>query len=101
KRELTAALSDTRQPLTQAQREGVAALLVWMETDLAMLRLRLKPPNSQITLDGEPALATELVLEPGAHQLRVTSEGHEAQSRELELSAGEDRTLEIALLALA
>ncbi|HKP58464.1 MAG TPA: PEGA domain-containing protein [Polyangiales bacterium] len=100
KQELTAALSDTRQPLTQAQRESVAALLAWMETDLATLRLRLKPSNSQITLDGEPALATEFVLEPGAHQLRVTSEGYEAESRALELSAGEDRTLDIALLAL-
>ena len=101
KQELTAALSDARQPLTQAQREGVAALLAWMETDLATLRLRLKPSNSQITLDGEPARATELVLEPGAHQLRVTSEGYEAQARELELNAGEDRTLDIALVALA
>lgn len=100
RQELTAALSDTRQPLTQAQRESVAALLVWMETDLATLRLRLKPSNSQITLDGEPALATELVLEPGVHQLHVTSEGYEAESRELELGAGEDRTLDIALLAL-
>lgn len=101
KQELTAALSDTRQPLTPVQREGIAKLLAWMETDLATLRLRLKPSNSQISLDGEPARATDLVLEPGAHQLRVTSQGYEPETRELELDAGEDRTLSIALVALA
>jgi hypothetical protein len=99
KRELTAALSDTRQPLTPAQREGVAKLLSWMQTDLATLRLRLQPANSQITLDDEPVLATELVVEPGKHSVRAAAEGHEPQTREFELVAGEERTLDVTLVA--
>jgi hypothetical protein len=101
RQELTAALSDTRQPLTPAQREGVAKLLSWMQTDLATLRLSLRPANSQITLDDEPVLASELVMEPGKHSVRAAAEGHEPQTREFELIAGEQRTLDITLMARA
>jgi len=99
KQELTAALTDTRQPLTPAQREGVAKLLSWMQSDLATLRLHLRPANSQITLDGESVRAAELVVEPGKHSVRVTSEGHEPQAREVEILAGEERTLDMTLVA--
>ncbi|HET6333524.1 MAG TPA: hypothetical protein VFG30_09945, partial [Polyangiales bacterium] len=40
KRELTEALTETKQPLTANQREGVKELLSWMQLNLGTLQLR-------------------------------------------------------------
>jgi hypothetical protein len=99
RRELKAALTDTRQPLTADQREGVTKLLSWMQSQLGTVHLQLRPTYARLTIGEEQLVATELVLEPGAHQLRVSSDGFEPQERTLQVAAGEEQTLTITLAA--
>jgi hypothetical protein len=68
-------------------------------------RLTLRPASGApraltITRDGggtldAGTLATPLALDPGTHRLRVTAPGHEAQSYEVKLAAGERRELAV------
>lgn len=97
KRELTAALRESKQPLTANQRDGVTELLSWMKLNLGTLELRLQPAKARVMLDDEPVAGTELVLKPGAHRVFVNADGFNSQEREVEIAAGQEKTLEVAL----
>jgi tetratricopeptide (TPR) repeat protein len=62
------------------------------------------PINADVLLDGEPlADQTPLLLralEPGIHELEIRKEGYRTELREIELAAGEIRSLEIDLSSL-
>jgi hypothetical protein len=98
RRELTAALVEPKQPLTGAQRAGVTQLLSWMQAHLGALQLRVQPDNAEVTVDGEPLSERVLVAAPGAHRIRVSSDGYTAQERAVQLTAGQEDALEISLL---
>jgi len=95
--ELEAARSDTRQPLTAAQRDELNQMLTWMQHALATVQLRVEPAHAQVLVDGEPTSAAQLVLEPGSHTFRVTADGYEAVDHAMELAAAENRSLELVL----
>jgi hypothetical protein len=97
KRELTEALRESKQPLTANQRDGVTELLSWMQLNLGTLHLRLQPAKAHVLLDDEPIAGTELLMNPGAHRVFVSSDGFTSQEHELEIAAGQDKTLEVAL----
>ncbi len=97
KRDLEAALQDTRQPLTTAQRDEVTGLLSWMETHLGTLRVERHPTNARIALDGEPVSGHEVIVEPGSHRLAVTADGFERHEQSIQLHAGEQRKVDVVL----
>jgi hypothetical protein len=101
KLELRAALTDPRQPLTDAQRDEVSRLMGWMQSSLGTVRIRVEPRASRVELDGEPTTYTELTLTPGVHRVRVSLEGYEATERTVDVSAAHEETVELTLSAIA
>lgn len=97
KRELTEALREPQNPLTANQREGVVELLTWMKVNLGTLQLQLEPLDAAVELDGKPVEETQLVLKPGAHHVRVSFDGYEAEQHTLQVAAGQDYTLRVTL----
>ena len=97
KRELTEALSESKQPLTLNQREGVKELLSWMQLNLGTLRLQLQPANAHVLLDDQPTDERELVLKPGTHRVHVSADNFVSQAHTIEIAAGKDDTLELTL----
>jgi tetratricopeptide (TPR) repeat protein len=97
KRELKEALRESKQPLTANQRDGVTELLSWMQLNLGTLQLRLQPAKARVMLDDEPVTGSELVLKPGAHRVFVNADGFASQEHEVEIAAGQEKTLEVAL----
>ena len=99
KHELAAALSDPRQPLTEAQRDEVSKLMDWMQSSLGTLRLRITPREARVSVDDDWTTSTELTLPPGAHRVQVSLDGHRTLQRTVEIAAAREETLEIALKA--
>jgi hypothetical protein len=97
KRELTEALRESKQPLTANQRDGVTELLSWMQLNLGTLQLRLQPAKARVMLDDAPVAGTELVLNPGAHRVFVSADGFTSEERDVEIAAGQEKTLEVEL----
>lgn len=97
KRELTAALEDTRQPLTESQREGVTELLSWMSANLGTLRLDVQPAGARVAVDDDVAAEAEFVLSPGPHRLHTSADGFDANDQTINVTAGKDHKLSIVL----
>jgi hypothetical protein len=97
KRELTQALSETKQPLTLNQREGVRELLTWMQLNLGTLRLQLQPAHAHVLLDDQPVDERELVLKPGTHRVHVSADNFVSQAHTVEIAAGKEETLALTL----
>lgn len=95
--ELEAALADSRRPLSRTQQRELTQLLDWMRTSLARLRLDLSPASATALVDGRPAHAGELLLDPGEHELRVQAEGYESDSRRVSLRLGQTESLHVRL----
>jgi len=95
--ELEAALADTRQPLTEAQRDEVTQMLTWMGSTLGTVRIATEPSTARILIDGLAA-AGRCMLEPGPHELRVEAEGYEASEHRFDVTAGQERSFEVTLL---
>lgn len=96
---LTQALSTTANPLTRKQREEVQRTLQKAERLVSKLRLRLHPPEARVTVDGSPIEldAEETLLDPGAHELAISAPAHRLQTHRVQMRAGEQVELEIAL----
>jgi hypothetical protein len=101
KHELTEALRDQKQPLTANQRDGVKELLSWMQLNLGTLQLRLQPADAYVTLDDEPVEEAELVLKPGGHRISARLDGFATQAHEVDIGAGQTKTLDVTLLPSA
>ena len=68
----------------------------------ATVNVTSRPPGAMVTVDGSYVGQTplEIALEPGPdHLLELSKTGHEPESRELTLSAGDRRQLEVELAA--
>ena len=98
--ELEAALADTRQPLTEAQRTEVTQMLAWMGSTLGTVRVATEPRDAHILIDGQLVEAVSL-LEPGAHELKVEADGYESGRQPFDVAAGQERSLEVKLTRLS
>lgn len=97
---LTAALADTRQPLTAAQRKECEELLARTETFVAAYDLKLSPANLDLTVDGAPPVYDEagrLLLGFGEHTLKGSAEGFESGSVTIAVQGGEKAAAELTL----
>ncbi len=86
-------------PLTAAAAALLVAVLLWGRR-AATLEVGSYPP-AQVAVDGEERGETPLRLElpPGKHTLVLRTGGFSPQSREIELDAGQRRTLDLVLIA--
>jgi hypothetical protein len=87
-RELSAALTDPREPISSEQREEVKALLDWMHSKLASMQLERTPRNAEVFIDGARADADEVWIFPGEHRIHAAASGHRGYARTLSLRAG-------------
>lgn len=67
---------------------------------LGRLVLRLEPAGARASVDGDPLEGMEALLAPGTHRLRVEAPGHRPLERDVEIAAGGERRLELALEAV-
>ncbi|HTU58045.1 MAG TPA: hypothetical protein VMF89_06420, partial [Polyangiales bacterium] len=96
--ELSAALTDPREPIPAEQRQEVQALLTWMHDKLAHLQLARTPRNAEVFVDDARTETDEVWVAPGEHHIRATASDHIAYNRMLNLTAGaEAHSLAIVL----
>jgi hypothetical protein len=97
---LTAALADTRQPLTPAQRKECEALLVRARTFVGSYALSLEPPRLALTVDGSAAefdTDGHLLVGFGEHTLQASAPGYDTTTKPLSVQGGEAASMEIVL----
>ena len=85
----------------EAARRRGARLRELLEAAVVKARLLISPAEARMFLDGRPLALIgperHLLLDPGAHTIRVTHEGHAPQQREIELERGSAVELSVAL----
>lgn len=98
--ELSAALQDSRQPLTTAQRTELTAILQRIARYVGKLTIKVEPPEATVLLDGAPLSKTELDLDLGQHEISVSAPGHHSLNRNVMIEGGKHQTLELVLIPL-
>ena len=96
--ELNASLVDLRQPLAEAQRKEVLALLLRLERYIGKLEVRVKPENATVTLDGARVIGV-FKVELGRHELRVHAPGYQTTNRTVNVEGGRSQIVEVSLIA--
>ena len=96
---LSAAIEDTRRPLTPAQRESTIKILRQAEGFVARVRIRLEPESATLEVDGYPAEMNngELLLDPGEHQLIARAPDLVEERRRIEAIAGSSTEVQMTL----
>jgi hypothetical protein len=99
-RHLADALSETRRPLTQAQREEVSSTLDRARRFVAHLRLKVGPSEARVTINGRPAEPDskgDVATDPGLLDVEITADGYESALRRVRLTAGGQEELTVQL----
>jgi hypothetical protein len=89
---LKAALEDTRQPLTEAQRKECESLLARARTYVGVFTVKLDPPDAYVLLDGGAPNRDEagrLLVPFGEHVVSASAPGRQATSIRLNVQGGE------------
>ncbi len=85
----------------EAARQRGARLRKLLEAAVVEARLLIVPAEAQIFVDGRPVTLVgperHLLLDPGAHTLRVTHDGHVPHQRDIEVERGSVVELSVAL----
>ncbi|HEX5661315.1 MAG TPA: hypothetical protein VFX59_29200 [Polyangiales bacterium] len=98
--QLSAALEERRQPLTDAQRKEVEQLLARSRTFVGAYTLTVEPEQAQVTLDGAALVhdAAGRVLVPfGEHTLHASAPDYLADDTKLSVQGGEQKELHVTL----
>jgi hypothetical protein len=98
--ELDAALTDTRKPLEPDQRREVEEVLSRAHHMIGHVTVTLSPAHARLRVNGAPADGTRLLLEPGEYRIEASAPGHASQVQQIPISAGEQRSLAVALVSL-
>ena len=98
---LRASLVHGERPLDATQRRDVEAVLARSESNIARVRVALTPASAVLLIDGEPARLEDgsLLLDPGEYSAEARAEGHRTARLGFSAEAGQNKTLEIALVA--
>lgn len=99
-RNLDAALSDGRKPLSAEQRDHAVDLIAQSQGHVGRFKVRLSPPNATLWVDGRPParlVSGEVLLEPGRRELLVQADGHQPNRSTLRVDGGDRATLEFRL----
>jgi hypothetical protein len=98
--ELSSALSDARQPLTDAQRKECETLLGRSRTFVGAFVLKLEPATADVTLDGSPPVRDHegrILVSFGEHTLRAVAPGFQDATSKLAVQGGEQGELRVVL----
>jgi hypothetical protein len=98
--ELSSALVDARQPLTDAQRKECETLLGRSRTFVGAFALELEPSAADVTLDGAPLVRDKedrVLVSFGEHTLRAVAPGFQDSTSKLVVQGGEQGQLRIVL----
>jgi hypothetical protein len=99
-RYLSEGLTETRRPLTQAQREEVSSTLERARRFVAHLRLKVGPAEAKVTINGRPAEPDsrgDVTTDPGLLDVEITADGYESALRRVRLTAGGQEELTVQL----
>ncbi|MEW5854536.1 MAG: PEGA domain-containing protein, partial [Myxococcota bacterium] len=83
--------------------EPVQDLTLGTTQPVGTLTVVTTPPGATINVDGRdlgPTPASLDCMEPGTHTVKLTREGHDPDSRTVEVRAGDEHTLEVKLRRL-
>ena len=97
---LSAALDETRHPLTTTQRAEVQRTLSRAHDYVARLALALHPRGARVRINGhevEPDGRGDRLSEPGLLELVVSADGYEPLVRRIQAAAGKRQSLEVKL----
>ncbi len=95
--ELSAALVDLRQPLSEPQRKEILSLLLRLERYIGKLEVKTKPADVTVTLDGR-AVRGEVKIELGQHELVAQAPGHRTLRRMVTIEGGKRQVLNLELV---
>jgi hypothetical protein len=98
--ELSSALGDARQPLTEAQRKECETLLGRSRTFVGAFALKLEPSTAEVTLDGTPLVRDNegrILVSFGEHTLRAVAAGFQEATSKLAVQGGEQGELRVVL----
>lgn len=96
---LTEALSATVRPLDGDLRDKTQTLLHRARDFVGIIVLSTSPRAAEVTLDGEPVLATgSLPVSTGQHELTFCAPGFQTLRRTVRISGGEQIALSIVLV---
>ncbi len=98
--ELDQALTETRRPLTAAQRKEVQELLERAKSYVGKLRLEVSPASAVILLDGQPVSSPQLTLDPGERVITVRADGYREEELRVTINGGEDKVIPVELAPL-
>jgi tetratricopeptide (TPR) repeat protein len=98
---LTAALADTRRPLTAVQRKEVRAALARSRALVGEVALVITPDDALVLVDGRALERGErtLALDAGSHKLEVSKPGYATQRRTVDVAGEQHLDLRIELEA--
>lgn len=96
-KELTAALEDTRNPLTPSQRTDVSATVEKAKRFIGQLVLETKPPEASLVLDGRPATGRQWTLDAGDHMVAASAPGYRSSDLRVNVAGGKDTRAELVL----
>ena len=98
---LRASLAHAERPLDAEQRKDVEAVLARSESNIARVKVALTPATAQLLVDGEPAVLQEgaLLLDPGEYSMEARAPGYRNARLGFSAEAGQNKTLEIALVS--
>jgi hypothetical protein len=99
-RNLSAALKDSRKPLSSEQRKNAQDLLERSRMLVDVYSLTVSPRNARVLIDGRaPELDSEgtLLLDVGLHNLEVSAPGMLMRSLSINVRGGERKDLSVTL----
>ena len=99
-RDLEEALKESRQPLTDEQREHAKKLIAQSKAFIGRFRLVVEPAGATVEVDEKPVERESdgsLILEIGEHQLTARAPDYQEGKQSITVEGGEDRELRFAL----
>lgn len=104
---LEASLADERSPLEGELRAEVEALLLRARTFVGTVVVHSATAGAQVEVDtapveGDPSApdGVSVRLDLGTHEIRLRAEGHQAETRRLDVRGGESTEVQIDLIPL-
>lgn len=100
---LAAALADTRQPLTDAQKRECTGLLTRARTFVGSYALSLEPQDADVSLDGAPLVRDgegRVLVSFGEHTLSASAPGYQSSTSKFAVQGGERGELRLVLYKL-
>jgi hypothetical protein len=97
-RELSSSLTELRSPLSDSQRDEIAALLSRVDKFVGLLKVHVKPASAKasVMIDGA-RVDGSLKLNLGQHELSVQADGYQSLNRTISIEGAKRQHLELTL----